>query len=183
MRVSSGHDAWREEGQQLLSTTEATSFRSSTMRLAFVADIPVFALGHSRWIQTFPAQDEARQDKTRKSVSCVVIMIGKHCLRVQVATQTAPALSPGEAEFAAHVNGSISWNGYMHAWHETREEKSRLGSTQTLMRDKGLQAASASVKIRHLGYGLLWIQHRVGRNSQIHKLAGPENKADNGTKP
>ena len=47
------------------------------------------------------------QDKDRKTVSCVVPMLGTPCLRVQVATQTAPALSSGEAEFVAQVKGGI----------------------------------------------------------------------------
>ena len=46
------------------------------------------------------------QDQERKSVACVVTMMGTHCLRGQVASKTAPALSSSEAEFAAQVKGA-----------------------------------------------------------------------------
>ena len=73
--------------------------------------------GHSRWIQKFPIQDEAHRldvytdndlahDQDRMSVSCVVTMMGTHCLRAQVATQTAPALSTGGAKLVAQVTGA-----------------------------------------------------------------------------
>ena len=73
--------------------------------------------GHSPWIQQCPIQDEVHRldactdsdwarDQDRKSVSCVVSMMGTHCQRVQVATQTAPAHSSGEAEFVAQVKGA-----------------------------------------------------------------------------
>ena len=41
----------------------------------------------------------------RKSVSCVVTLIGGHCIRCQTATQTVPALSSGEAEYVGNVKG------------------------------------------------------------------------------
>ena len=72
---------------------------------------------HPRWVQRFVEQefvktidcftdsDWASDIKDRKSVSCIVVMIGRNTIKVQVSTQTAPALSSGEAEYVANVKG------------------------------------------------------------------------------
>ena len=199
--------------ETLLGANEAIAFRSSAMRLAFVAaHISVLASvanrlarhlakptvgawsrltrcvryihGHSRWIQTFPIQDEVRrldvnidsdwaQDQDRKSASCVVTMVGT---TVQVATQTTP-LSSGEAETVAFRSKDHQFFLVCNPWHETWDEKSRFGSTQTLLRVKGLRAVWEPDKIRHLETGLPWLQHHVSRrNIQIHAVAGPRTK-------
>ena len=73
--------------------------------------------GHGRWIQEYRLQEPvttldiytdsnwAADVLERKSVSCVITMLGKHCKRGQVSTQSVPALSTGEAEFTANVKG------------------------------------------------------------------------------
>ena len=76
-----------------------------------------FLKGRPRWSQRVVMQgmcgyadvwtdsDWASDLVDRKSVSCVVVMIGDHCIKTQVASQTVPALSSGEAEFLANVKG------------------------------------------------------------------------------
>ena len=53
------------------------------------------------------ADSDRASDKTdRKSVSCVVTMIGEQCIRCQTATPSAPAWSSGEAEYVGNVKGA-----------------------------------------------------------------------------
>ena len=77
---------------------------------------------HGRWIHKIPIQDEVHRlavctdsdwvrDQDRENVSCVVTMMGTHCLRVQDATQAAPALSSGDSEFVAEVEGASAGIG------------------------------------------------------------------------
>ena len=73
---------------------------------------------HGRWVQEYRRQEpmtlidiladsDRASDKTdRKSVSCVVTMIGEQCIRCQTATPSAPAWSSGEAEYVGNVKGA-----------------------------------------------------------------------------
>ena len=72
-----------------------------------------YMIGHGRRVQVFVEQDPvswldvycdsdwAKDAVDRKSVSCAIAMRGSHCLKSRVSTQTAPALSSGEAEYVA----------------------------------------------------------------------------------
>ena len=116
--------------------------------------------GHSRWIQKMPIQDEVHrldvhtdcdcsQDQDRKSVSCVVTMMGTHCLRVQVATHTAPALSSGEAEFVAQVKGASVGIGMQYLARDMgRKVLIRLHTDSTASR--GVASRKGLGDIRHL---------------------------------
>eukprot|EP00971_Amphidinium_carterae_P067687 1340327-Amphidinium_carterae.1 len=78
---------------------------------------------HARWCQTFEMQMPVRSidaytdsDWTgdaldRKSVSCAVIMMGKHLIKFSVATQSTPALTSGEAEYLATLRGPCCIQG------------------------------------------------------------------------
>ena len=58
---------------------------------------------HGRWV--FADSHWASDETDRKSVSCVVTMLGEYCIRCQAATQSAPALSSGE-EYVGSVKGA-----------------------------------------------------------------------------
>ena len=149
--------------------------------------------GHGRWIQNFPLQDRPgridvyadsdwAQDPDRKSVSCVVTMHGKHCLRVQVATQTAPALSSGEAEFVAQVKGGSTAIGMRSMIRDMGGQVSIDLHTDSTA-GKGIASRVGLGKVRHLDTGLLWLQHHVNRRDlRIKKVHKDENLADIGTK-
>ncbi|CAK0826515.1 unnamed protein product [Prorocentrum cordatum] len=149
--------------------------------------------GHGRWIQQFPLQDQPgridvyadsdwAQDLDRKSVSCAVTMHGKHCLRVQVATQTAPALSSGEAEFVAQVKGGSTAIGMRSMIRDMGGQVSIDLHTDSTA-GKGIASRVGLGKVRHLDTGLLWLQHHVNRRDlRIKKVHKDENLADIGTK-
>ena len=73
-----------------------------------------------RWVPYFFMQEPVRKLNVwtdsdwatdiidRKSVTSVVTMAGHHCLKAQAATQGAPTLSSGEAEFVAKAK-SVSF--------------------------------------------------------------------------
>ena len=149
--------------------------------------------GHGRWIQYFPAQDKPdridvytdsdwAQDPDRKSVSCIVTMHGQHCLRVQVATQTAPALSSGEAEFVAQVKGGSTAIG-MRSMIRDMGGQVAIDLHTDSTAGKGIASRVGMGKIRHLDTGLLWLQHHVNRRDlRIKKVHKDKNLADIGTK-
>ena len=121
-------------------------------------------------------------DQERKSVSCVVTMMGTHCLRLQVATQTARALSSSEAESV--TQRSIIWKWYaIHGTRHGTKSRDQAPCNTDITAGTGIARMVGLGKIRHLDTGLPWIQRHVShRNLQIHKVAGPDNEVDIGTK-
>ena len=90
---------------------------------------------HGRWVQeyrrqepmslidTFTDSDWASDKTDRKSVSCVVTLIGEHCIRCQTATQSAPGLSSGEAEYLGNVKGASIGIGVQSMARDFRDER------------------------------------------------------------
>ena len=123
---------------------------------------------HRRWLQEYRRQQPTSlidifadsdwaSDKTdRKSESCVVTLIGEHCIRCQTATQSATALSSGEAEYEGNVKSAIFGIGMHPMARDFGDERVVLITT-----DKGASKGSTSRlelgKIRHLDTGLLWL--------------------------
>ena len=153
-----------------------------------------FLKAHPRWSQKFVMQetcsyvdvwtdsDWASDPVDRKSVSCIVVTIGSHCLKTQVATQTAPALSSGEAEFVANVKGgSISLGIQSMAKDLGDVLKARLRTDSSA--SKSISSRIGLGKVRHLDTALLWLQYHINRGQiSIIKVKGTENNADIGTK-
>ena len=90
---------------------------------------------HGRWVQEYHRQpptslidifadSDWASDKTdRKSESCVVTLIGEHCIRCQTATQSAPALSSGEAEYVGNVKSGSFGIGMQSMARDFGEER------------------------------------------------------------
>ena len=104
-------------------------------------------------------------DKDRKSVSCVVTMIGEHCIRCHIATQSAPALSSGEAEYVDNVKGTSIGTGMQSMARDFGDERVVRIATDSSA-SKGSASRLGLGEIRHLDTGLLWVQHRVRRKVQ-----------------
>ena len=149
---------------------------------------------HGRWIQEYRLQDPTSMidiftdsdwagDKIdRKSVSCVVTLIGGHCIRCQTATQTVPALSSGEAEYVGNVKGGSVGIGMQSMARDFGDERVVRIATDSSA-SKGIASRLGLGKIRHLDTGLLWLQHHVRRKVlQLVKTVGSGNPADIGTK-
>ena len=133
-------------------------------------------------IDTFTDSDWAQNIKDRKSVSCIVVMIGKNAIKVQVGTQTAPALSSGEAEYVANVKGGSTGIGIQSMaadFGDELEVRLHTDSTASL----GITGRVGLGKIRNFDCALLWLQHHVAKKRlSIRKVPGTENVADIWTK-
>ena len=133
-------------------------------------------------IDIFTDSDWAGDKIDRKSVSCVVTLIGGHCIRCQTATQTVPALSSGEAEYVGNVKGGSVGIGMQSMARDFGDERVVRIATDSSA-SKGIASRLGLGKIRHLDTGLLWLQHHVRRKVlQLVKTAGSGNPADIGTK-
>eukprot|EP00971_Amphidinium_carterae_P006226 122618-Amphidinium_carterae.2 len=149
---------------------------------------------HARWSQTFEMQmpvrsidaytdsDPAGNALDRKAVSCAVIMMVKHLIKFSVANQSTPALSSGEAEYVANVNGAS-----MALRMRSMAQDFGVDLPTKLHRDsatsKGMASQIGLGKVCHLDMALLWLQHRVNKQHiSMIKVAGGSNVANLGTK-
>ena len=82
----------------------------------------------------------------RKSVSCVVTLIGGHCIRCQTATQTVPALSSGEAEYVKGGSVGIGMQSMARDFGDERVVRIATDSSAS----KGIASRLGLGKIRHL---------------------------------
>ena len=129
---------------------------------------------HGRWVQEYRLQDPTSMidiftdsdwagDKIdRKSASCVVTLIGGHCIRCQTATQTVPALSSGEAEYVGNAKGGSVGIGMQSMARDFGDERV-LRIAMDNSASKGVTSRLGLGKIHHLDTGLLWLQHHVRR--------------------
>ena len=98
-------------------------------------------------IDTFTDSDWASDKTDRKSVSCVVTLIGEHCIRRQTATQSAPGLSSGEAEYVGNVEGASIGIAVRSMARDFRDERAvriaekAIHTTTTVMRSFGSKPA------------------------------------------
>ena len=153
-----------------------------------------FLKGSPRWIQEFRLEepstyldvwtdsDWAGDTADRKSVTCVIAMVGGHFLRSSVATQSSPALSSGEAEYVGNVKGGSIAIGIQAMAKDFGDDlKIRLRTDSSAA--KGICGRIGLGKIRHLDVALLWLQHHVNsKRIQLLKVSGGDNLADIGTK-
>ena len=184
-----------------LEKSSVTLYRSCVMRLQFCANRLARGMAkptrghwnrlkravrylkmHGRWVRMVTDSDWAGDKIDRKSVSCVVTLIGGHCIRCQTATQTVPALSSGEAEYVGNVKGGSVGIGMQSMARDFGDERVvRIATASSA--SKGIASRLGLGKIRHLDTGLLWLQHHVRRKVlQLVKTAGNGNPADIGTK-
>ena len=129
-------------------------------------------------IDVYVDTDWAGCNRTRKSTSGGVVMLGRHTIKHWSSTQPSVTLSSGEAEFYGVVRGSGQGLGY-----------------QSLLRDLGIALplrvwtdSSAAIgvcsrqglgKLRHLDTHTLWVQQAVrSKRLSIKKVLGEENPAD-----
>ena len=115
---------------------------------------------------------------TRRPTSGGIAMMGRHSLKHWSTTQTAIALSPGEAELSGICRGASTALGL-----------------QSLAKDLGIELrieiltdATAAIgicrrrglgKIRHLHVSDLWVQDRLKTGDfKLTKVAGVDNPAD-----
>ena len=103
-------------------------------------------------IDIFADSDWVSDKTDRKSESCVVTLIEEHCIRCQTATQSATALSSGEAGYERNVKIGSFGIGVHPMARDFGDERVVLITT-----DKGVTSRLELGKIRHLDTGLLFL--------------------------
>jgi hypothetical protein len=119
---------------------------------------------------------------TRRSTSCVAMMLGKHTVRVSSTTQGPISLASGEAELHAGVKGGSMAIGFQSMASDLGMDiKLRLHTDSSAA--KGIMSRRGCGKVRHLETKVLWIQKAVtDKVFQLCKVEGLVNPADIGTK-
>ena len=136
----------------------------------------------TEFMEVFVDSDWAGCPSTRKSTSGGFLVLGKHIVKTWSSTQATRALSSGEAEFYAIIEGA-----------------SRALGVQSLMDDMGMDckviiksdsSAGRSIslrkgtgKLRHLQVKYLWLQDALfEKRLAVEKVKGVENPGDTETK-
>jgi hypothetical protein len=137
---------------------------------------PVFIM------DVFVDSDWAGCPGTRKSTSGGFVVLGKHLIKSWSSTQATRALSSGEAEFYAIIEGASRGLGVQALMED-------MGFTCALrMKSDSSAARSISLrkgtgKLRHLQVKYLWIQDALfEKRLTIERVKGVDNPADVGTK-
>ncbi|CAK0904033.1 unnamed protein product, partial [Prorocentrum cordatum] len=122
--------------------------------------------------------DHAADRLTRKSVSGMVIRMGRHVIKGSSSIQSALGLNVGEAEFYALVHGGAHGLGMQSFMRDLMVEldvvvESDSTSAKSFASRKGLG------KQRHVQTRYLWIQDGVRKNHlEIQKVPGKHNVSD-----
>ena len=130
----------------------------------------------------FVDTDFAGCQKTRRSTSGGMIMLGDHPLRHWSTTQATIALSSGEAELVGIVRGASQGLGFQSMGRDlgipfTLHIRTDATAAIGICRRRGLG------KIRHLSCADLWVQERLRHGDfQLSKIPGADNVADALTK-
>jgi hypothetical protein len=106
-----------------------------------------------KW-RVFTDSDSAGCQKTRKSSSGGVVMLGKHCIKSWCSTQGAVALSSAEAEHYSVVEGVLRVRGLQNIGPEIGMDGSEENVVVELLVDSSAAKSFASRrgvgKIRHM---------------------------------
>ena len=119
---------------------------------------------------------------TRRSTSGGVMCLGGHCVKSWASTQAILAISSGEAEFYALVEGASRALGGQSLCRDLgRDVKIKLFTDSSAA--KGIAHRNGIGKMRHLETKYLWIQDVIkNRELEVCKVLGTENPGDIGTK-
>ena len=130
----------------------------------------------------FVDSDWAGCPGTRKSTSGGFVVLGKHIIKTWSSTQATRALSSGEAEFYAIIEGASRSLGVQALMDDLGFEcKVRMKSDSSAGRAISLRKGTG--KLRHLQVKYLWIQDALfEKRLTIDKVKGTDNPADVGTK-
>ena len=109
-------------------------------------------------------------------------MHGNHCIRTWSSTQATRAVSSGEAEFYAIVEGGSRGIG-LKALGEDLGCKYKVTLYSDASAGRGMVFRKGAGRVRHLETKFFWIQDAVREGKfQLLKVKGKENPADVGTK-
>ena len=121
---------------------------------------------------------------TRKSTSGGFVILGKHLIKSWSTTQSTIALSSGEAEFYAIVEGAsraLGIQALMYDMGMSSKIEVRIKSDSSAGRAISLRKGTG--KMRHLQVKYLWLQDATfEKRLKVEKIKGVENPADVCTK-
>ena len=120
---------------------------------------------------------------TRRSTTGMLAFFGRHVLKHSSNVQSTIALSTGESEYYALVNGGSTGLGLQSLLAD-------FGIETRVVIESDSNAAKGTVnrvglgKARHIQTRYLWLQERVAEGHlTVHHVAGKKNKSDVLTKP
>ena len=120
---------------------------------------------------------------TRKSTSCSIMMLGKHCIGVNTSTQSVIGLSSTEAEFYGGVKTACRALGVRGLMGDLGVSEMTVRLSFDSSGAKGIAAKRGAGEVRHIELRTLWLQNAVERKLVIlRKVPGKVNPADIGTK-
>jgi len=134
------------------------------------------------YMEVFVDSDWAGCPSTRKSTSGGFLVLGKHLVKTWSSTQATRALSSGEADHYAIIEGASRALGVQSLMDDMGYEcKIKMRSDSSAGRAISLRKGTG--KVRHLQVKYLWIQDALfEKRLVIEKVKGIENPADIGTK-
>jgi hypothetical protein len=133
-------------------------------------------------LDTFVDSDWAGCTGTRKSTSAGFMVLGKHLIKSWSSTQTTIALSSGEAEFYALVEGASRALG-VEALMDDMGMKGEVNLWSDSSAGRSISLRKGTGKMRHLQVKYLWLQDATfEKRVKVHKVKGTENPADVATK-
>ena len=136
-----------------------------------------------RNIEIYVDSDWAGCAETRRSTSGGAILVGRRALKTWSTTQPVVALSSGETEYYAMVDGATRGMGFKHTVDELGMETMvpRLATDSSAA--KSFSSRRGLGKMRHIAVKELWLQNAV-KNGEVvlKKIDGAKNIADQLTK-
>jgi hypothetical protein len=120
---------------------------------------------------------------TRKSTTCVIVLMGKHSLKELSATQGVITLSSAEAELQAAVRAAIEALFLKHLCAFFEHEIDLELRTDASAALGIMNRLGCGKKMRHVEVQQLYIQHLIRQGTlRVLKEDGKKNEADLGTK-
>jgi hypothetical protein len=170
-----------------MSSPTPNSFKKLKHLARYLVTVPEVELFYEnqsepQGLDTFVDSDWAGCTGTRKSTSAGFMVLGKHLVKSWSTTQSTIALSSGEAEFYALVEGASRALGVEALMDDMgMVGKVRLWSDSSAGRSISLRKGAG--KMRHLQVKYLWLQDATfEKRVTIEKVKGTEDPADVATK-
>jgi hypothetical protein len=133
-------------------------------------------------MEVFVDSDWAGCPVSRKSTSGGFLLLGKHLVKSWSSTQSTRALSSGEAEFYAIIEGVSRALG-VQALMEDMGVNCKVVIRSDSSAGRSISLRKGTGKVRHLQVKFLWLQDELfEKRLEVTKVKGTENPADVVTK-
>jgi len=170
-----------------MSAPTGNSFKKLKHLARYLVMVPVVVLFYENQkepqvLDTFVDSDWAGCTGTRKSTSAGFMVLGKHLIKSWSSTQSTIALSSGEAEFYAIIEGASRALG-VEALMDDMGMKGEVRIWSDSSAGRSISLRKGTGKLRHLQVKYLWLQDATfEKRVKVGKVKGTENPADVATK-